>query len=200
MLGRIANVGLSVALHAGVIALVASNVTHSVTVPQQQMVEVTLQAEPEMVEAKQSLAPMPKKAEQKQQAAQVKEVAKLEPVAPIHEIMTDASPVQKHEEAKQAAAPSAVTTPVFDAAYLNNPPPHYPSEAKHRSIEGRVVLDVRVSAEGHATHVSVDDSSGSDLLDEAALEAVSNWKFIPASANGENVASSVRVPVVFKLK
>ena len=61
------------------------------------------------------------------------------------------------------------------------------------------MLLVQVSAAGDALAVRLRDSSGHRLLDQAALEAVKAWRFIPASRLGRPVAGSVAVPVSFKL-
>jgi TonB family protein len=97
------------------------------------------------------------------------------------------------------ATKSAETDPVFDAAYLNNPAPYYPQAAKRKGIQGKVMLNVIVKADGTPATVQVYHSSGFSALDEAALEAVRQWKFVPARRGGEFVQASVVVPVDFKM-
>jgi protein TonB len=81
-----------------------------------------------------------------------------------------------------------------------NPKPHYPLLARNQGIEGRVVVNVLVSAQGTVKTISVGQSSGSRLLDKAALQTVKKWRFHPVLHNGKAVPSSETVPVVFKLK
>jgi len=81
-----------------------------------------------------------------------------------------------------------------------NPKPHYPLLARNKGIEGRVVVNVLVSAQGTVKTISVGQSSGSRLLDKAALQTVKKWRFHPVLHNGKAVPSSETVPVVFKLK
>ncbi|HYD60620.1 MAG TPA: energy transducer TonB [Noviherbaspirillum sp.] len=107
------------------------------------------------------------------------------------------SPVQAAPVA--AAAPAAVTAPRFDAAYLNNPKPAYPLAARKLGEEGTVLLHVRVSAEGLPARIEVRTSSGSDRLDDAARNAVAQWRFVPAKQGEEPVAAWVLVPLVFKM-
>lgn len=97
-------------------------------------------------------------------------------------------------------APAAVVPPSFNAAYLNNPPPAYPAASKRYGEQGIVMLDVYVLADGTAGKVSVQKSSGFPRLDNAALEAVKQWKFVPAKRLGETVAAPVTVPVRFDIK
>ena len=80
-----------------------------------------------------------------------------------------------------------------------NPKPPYPPEARRSRQEGRVLLQVAVSAEGRATNVSVIRSSGVPALDEAAAATVRRWTFEPARVAGAAVGSRVEVPVVFGL-
>jgi len=83
--------------------------------------------------------------------------------------------------------------------YLKNPEPPYPSSARHRHQEGLVLISVRVTAQGRAEKVELKQSSGYPLLDEAALNAVRDWEFIPARVDTIAFASEIEVPVRFKL-
>lgn len=103
-------------------------------------------------------------------------------------------------KAPAVRAESPVTPPLFNAAYLRNPAPVYPAAARRSGDQGTVMLKVLVSPEGVPLRVELDRSSGSKLLDGAALDAVKNWRFVPARRGAENVEGWVRVPVVFKLE
>ena len=87
--------------------------------------------------------------------------------------------------------PAAVIDPRFDAAYLDNPAPVYPALSRRLGEEGRVTLRVYVEAGGRANQVQIKTSSGSARLDQAAQEAVSRWKFIPARRGTEAVGAWV---------
>ena len=99
-----------------------------------------------------------------------------------------------------APAPLPVTEARFDAAYLQNPAPAYPPLSRRLREEGKVLLLVRVSAGGDAEGVQIKQSSGFPRLDEAALGAVRQWRFVPARRGAEPIASSVIVPIVFRLQ
>ena len=81
-----------------------------------------------------------------------------------------------------------------------NPKPHYPLLARNRGIEGRVVVNVSISAQGTVKTISVGQSSGSRLLDKAAVKAVKKWRFHPVLHNGKAIPSSETVPIVFRLE
>jgi len=95
--------------------------------------------------------------------------------------------------------PSLNTEPDFNAAYLNNPAPEYPDIAKQMGIEGTVLLLVLVQENGLPAQVSIKQSSGSSLLDKAAINAVKNWKFVAAQRYGNNIVANVIVPIKFQL-
>lgn len=99
-----------------------------------------------------------------------------------------------------APAPVQATQPRFDADYLDNPRPPYPSLSRRMGEQGRVVLRVHVAPDGAAGEVLLATSSGSPRLDESALATVRRWKFVPARRGAEPVAAWVLVPIAFTLK
>jgi periplasmic protein TonB len=105
-------------------------------------------------------------------------------------------------ESRAPAAPveTPATPPLFNAAYLRNPAPVYPAIARRSGEQGTVMLKVLVNPEGAPVRVELDQSSGSNPLDSAALDAVKGWRFVPARRGAQNIEGWVRVPVVFKLE
>ena len=93
-----------------------------------------------------------------------------------------------------------VYPPLFGAAYLNNPKPVYPASAKKMGMEGKVMLKVFVSREGRVLNIEIGQSSGYEILDKAALEAVKNWCFVPARQGESPRDEWVQVPVAFLLR
>ncbi|MBL8423926.1 MAG: energy transducer TonB [Candidatus Accumulibacter phosphatis] len=136
---------------------------------------------------------------------------KASPVAPP--LLTTAttvaatSPLAVPSQAAPGLAEAAPVTPTpgpgiavrFDAAYLHNPKPVYPVASRRLGEEGRVLLRVRVSAQGLPAEVDVKQSSGFPRLDEAARAAVERWRFVPARRGTEAVEASVLVPLQFSL-
>jgi protein TonB len=90
--------------------------------------------------------------------------------------------------------------PNFNAAYLNNPPPAYPVTARRMGQQGKVILRVLVNPAGTADKVELRTSSGFDRLDDAALDAVRRWRFVPARQGDQPVTAWVLVPIVFTLE
>ncbi len=103
----------------------------------------------------------------------------------------------------EASPPSPVqldTEPDYRADYLNNPRPPYPLVARRMGYHGKVVLDVEVMAEGRAGDVKVHQSSGYEILDNAALQTVKTWHFTPARRFGQAVTRRFLVPIKFSLE
>jgi protein TonB len=90
--------------------------------------------------------------------------------------------------------------PQFGASYLNNPKPGYPAAAKRMGMEGTVMLKVLVSRDGGALKTEIAQSSGYEILDKSAVEAVRKWRFIPARQGDSPLEEWVQVPVAFHLK
>lgn len=97
-------------------------------------------------------------------------------------------------------APLPVVAPNFNAAYLNNPPPAYPRLSRRQGHHGNVTLRVFVNTSGSAETVQVRTSCGHDELDQAAVEAVRRWRFVPARQGDQPVAAWVLVPISFTLE
>lgn len=82
---------------------------------------------------------------------------------------------------------------------VGNRAPLYPISAERRREQGRVVLRVDVTVDGRADAVQVAVSSGFSALDRAAIEAVRQWRFVPATRGGTPVPGAAEVPINFTL-
>lgn len=93
-----------------------------------------------------------------------------------------------------------VTMPISNAAYLNNPHPPYPRVSRRLREEGRVLLAVEIDVDGHASQAVVKRSSGFERLDQAALQTVLNWRFVPGKQAGIAKKMWVNIPINFVLE
>lgn len=98
-----------------------------------------------------------------------------------------------------APAPELVL-PSADADYLNNPPPAYPRQSKRMGEQGTVVVRVLIGQQGTAEKTEIRTSSGFARLDQAALETVQRWRYVPGKRNGSPEAMWFNVPVRFILE
>ncbi len=94
---------------------------------------------------------------------------------------------------------TALVLPSSDADYLNNPPPAYPRVSRRMGEQGTVLLRVFINAEGRAEKVEIRTSSGYTRLDEAALETVQRWRYVPGKRAGQAEAMWFNVPIRFVL-
>lgn len=81
---------------------------------------------------------------------------------------------------------------------IYNPEPSFSEEARKAKAQGIVLLLLVVGKDGRTYDIRVGQSLGMGL-DEKAIEAVSRWRFRPATLNGQPVATQVAVQVDFHL-
>jgi protein TonB len=81
---------------------------------------------------------------------------------------------------------------------IYHPEPEFSEDARKAKLQGVVVLDVQVEANGLARIVRVRQPLGLGL-DEKAIEAVQRWRFRPATRNGKAVPASAVIYVNFRL-
>lgn len=140
-------------------------------------------------------------------------VAKPKPVErrvqPSPEVVSPIVPTETPVPTEVSSAPPQPVTappglpdrePDYQAAYLNNPVPAYPMVARRMGWQGKVVLSVEVLASGLPGQVKLHQSSGHDVLDNAALQAVRGWRFVAARQGGQVVSKWFLVPIPFILK
>ena len=99
----------------------------------------------------------------------------------------------------RTASPAAVVLPSSDADYLNNPAPVYPRMSRRMGEQGTVLVRVLISADGRAEQAEIRISSGYARLDEAALDTVKRWRYVPGKRAGTAEAMWFNVPVRFVL-
>jgi TonB family protein len=64
--------------------------------------------------------------------------------------------------------------------------PDYPTEAAQQGLEGHVVLEFTITAQGTTKDISVVESSA-PIFEEPAITAVSRWRYAPRVVNGAGV-------------
>ena len=79
-----------------------------------------------------------------------------------------------------------------------NAPPRYPPDAIRRGWSGEVLLRLTIDSTGQVVQVELIRSSGYQILDQAAVEAVRRWKGAPAKSDGRPIAVVRQLPVRFR--
>lgn len=79
-------------------------------------------------------------------------------------------------------------------------PFRYPAALYARKVQGNVTLRLYIDHDGRVARDStrVDESSGSAVLDSAAVGGSSELRFVPAKLNGEAIPVSILFPVYFR--
>ncbi len=151
------------------------------------------------------IKPSPKKTQPKPTLKKRPVVQESADFAPKQQVF-ETQPVAQNTNvtATPDIAPPAKIEPFIEAAisadYEENPKPDYPSLAKSMGWQGKVMLRVLVSEEGLSAAVEIEHSSGYEILDESAVEAIKQWLFTPAKRGETPIAGSVIVPIIFTLQ
>ncbi|MDD5029687.1 MAG: TonB family protein [Rhodoferax sp.] len=78
--------------------------------------------------------------------------------------------------------------------------PSYPAMSRRRGEQGVVLLRVELSETGAVAKAWVQNSSGFDRLDEAALAAVRTWHCTPPTRNGQPERATALQPFNFVIQ
>ncbi len=75
--------------------------------------------------------------------------------------------------------------------------PAYPEEAKKRNIEGRVIFQIVVDENGHVVEAIVISAIPPGIFEEAAREAIMQWRYRPAKIRDRPIRVRMNAPVMF---
>ncbi len=105
--------------------------------------------------------------------------------------------------APQPPAPTPVPAPVVarnlvPAIVISQVSPKYPDIAMRTRSSGTVVLQLDVDKQGKV--VKATPISGSEVFYGEAIKAAMQWRYRPASINGNDISSQVKVTFNFNLK
>jgi protein TonB len=108
----------------------------------------------------------------------------------------------KEKAAAAARAKAKLTPPVRVGGQIRPPtkirdvPPVYPAIAKSARVAGVVTIEATIDPEGKVMDARVVRSV--PMLDQAALDAVRQWEYIPTLLNGVPVPVVVTININFK--
>jgi protein TonB len=95
--------------------------------------------------------------------------------------------------------PMRITASVKQPELIKKIEPPYPEVARRTKLEGVVVLEAVITKTGSVEEVKVLRALN-PTLDQAALNAVKQWKYKPATLNGRPVKVYFTVTVTFRLQ
>ena len=108
--------------------------------------------------------------------------------AQLGEGVVDAPPVN---------APLRIGGDIAAPAKIRDVRPVYPQEARDANVQGIVIVEAIINRDGSVRDAQVLRSV--DMLDDAALDAVLQWRYTPTLHNGEPVEVIMTVTVNFTL-
>ena len=91
--------------------------------------------------------------------------------------------------------PLRIGGPIEEPVKITDMKPIYPAEALQANVSGLVIVEAVIDRQGFVVETKVLRSV--DLLDQAALDAVSQWRYLPTILNGEPVEVIMTVIVNF---
>jgi len=109
--------------------------------------------------------------------------------SPFH--ASAATPVVQAPKGPVHISTTAMSAPLY------RPAPIYPAIARAARVEGTVVLQAVISKAGTIENLRV--ASGPAMLQQAALDAVKQWRYRPYLLNGQPVEVETTINVVFTL-
>lgn len=112
------------------------------------------------------------------------------PAVPVAAVATPAPP----------APPAKVVLPSSMGDYLNNPKPNYPAMSKRLGEQGSVAVRIFVGADGLPQKRELLKTSGFERLDQAALDVVMRWTFVPGKRGGVPEAMWMATTIKFELE
>lgn len=135
---------------------------------------------------------------------------------PVQPVSAPTSTAQNSNPSAPTTAPAKAPVTLPAAAFTSAPPPtpvvslrpsfvtpppapRYPNTARRRNQQGIVRVEVHLDERGQQLKLVLTRSSGVDSLDQAALEAVTQWRFRPEIVDGRAVPSRVEIPIEFAL-
>lgn len=197
---RIAGTSAAIALHAAILMLLFVPTTWApptvVAEPEQPAMTVEI---PPIVQPVAPPLPTPViRRERPVNTAAVTKPATTTDVAVISDTgpqvaIADTTP---HDDGRVTPPQLAVAELTADIA----PAPPYPALALREGKTGMVMLRIAVDVQGHPVAGSIEKSSGSRLLDQAALKFVlAHWHFNPAVRDGMPIGTFALVPIEFSL-
>lgn len=152
---------ISLALHSAVLFYMLGPVptlTPNVGTPKSISVTVT-NAQPTQVASPEIIKPQPRPKKSKTQ-----DIPKAQEPVPT-------------DKADTTVAQAVTTKFVADATTAYAPAPEYPRMARLRGLVGNVILRLGINEQGQVIQTQITKTSGHEMLDQAALEALKQWRF-----------------------
>ncbi|MBC7427826.1 MAG: energy transducer TonB [Bacteriovorax sp.] len=131
-----------------------------------------------------------------QKAAPLKQISRVSQKNSIA-LNSEVSPTGTTKSAENATtlASGSASGNSFESSIITYHGPAYPRIAQVRGLQGYVRIRIKVSTEGVAQETAIVKSSGHEVLDNAALSVIPQWRF-----HKKDAFYFVEKNIVFQLK
>jgi protein TonB len=198
---RIAGTSVAIAVHVVVLMLLLMPVT---TAPAPAVDDPSVVVVPDVVIRKLAKVPPPPTARHvlRHETARAALPRHDPPPQPVDDTPSPGDPyVPPRPEGRADSFDATAVESVFAQITADIAPvPPYPPQGLARRLAGEVLLRIRVDSSGRPLDVTIERSSGSSLLDEAARKFVkARWHFVPAMQDGHAVEAFALLPINYSL-
>lgn len=189
---RALSLGLVLLLHAVIITALIGGLSHSNTSSAPTLVATELLASPQSKTSPSSPSTASTNTEMP---------AETPPITPVTPTTTTTTTAAIHvTEPITTAQPSKpIFVPVNTEIRSGCRKPDYPTQAQENREEGAVTLELRIDAQGSVASARVKQSSGFRSLDRAAVQALKECVFKPATQDGQAIESLASLTYIWKL-
>ena len=108
-------------------------------------------------------------------------------------------PLSQRKRRLTTSPPGTSSSQAAKIGVRHSVPPVYPRIAKEEGWEGIVLVRVLVQTSGLPGQITIQKSSGHEILDEAAIEAIRQWRFTPAMDGNFPIKKYLQIPLNFGL-
>jgi TonB family protein len=132
-------------------------------------------------------------------AAAARDVGVRSQDSAIVQLERDIDTLRKSAAAAKTAAAAPTPEPVASTPLKRTKMvmPEVPESARRKGIEGWVEVTFTVNEKGNVVDAEVRSSSPEEVFDDAALKAVRQWRFEPATKDGKPVATRSMIRLKF---
>ena len=132
---------------------------------------------------------------------------RIEPIKKVE--VKESKQVEEQSTVRNFTAPQAMESKenfelsvpivVQNVAYVDKKicTPKYPRVSRKRGERGKVLVRVFINRDGSSEKVEIEQSSGFDRLDQAAMDSAKKCRFVPAKRNGKPVKTLATIPYTF---
>ncbi len=132
------------------------------------------------------------------------DVVKPAPEPPKVVVVPRPDPPKIVEKPVRVVVPPAPKDPVFTAAQPlggvdSQPKPSIPDDLRKDALDKTCTAEFVVGPDGAPTDVQIVDKTGVDELDRIAQQTAKQWRFKPATRDGQPVEGRVRLQIEFQV-